>query len=294
MKGFLRMNRLPMLDRLADLIGRRVSGERGRRKLAQRRFFDELRGRLPRSFQTLDPGPPAPANLLRTTAGMTEAEVEKWLNPDFYLRTGFEQMREFIHALDAVSFNIRTVGTTFELGCGSARLLRHLRCIQGIRLVGSDVNGDCVKWCREHLPGIEFYQNDLKPPLAFLEAASVDLIIGSSVFTHIPLDQQRPWLEELYRVMRPGGIFLCTMLGHSYEEAMLGTEDRKRLQKEGHLVLSASDDKASLATQRAGSCDVFQIRSEVVAVFGAVFQLLDYIDCGAGGQDLLVLLKPLR
>jgi len=27
-------------------------------------------------------------------------------------------------------------------------------------------------------------------------------------------------------------------------------------------------------------------------VFGSVFQLLDYIDCGAGGQDLLVLRKP--
>jgi len=277
---------------LADLMGRHVSDECGRRKKAQRRFHDELRGRLPRSFQALDPGPPAPEHLLRTTAGMTEAEVEKWLNPDFYFRTGFEQKHEFIHALDAVSFNIRTAGTTFELGCGSGRLLRHLRCIQGIRLVGSDVNGDCVKWCRKHLTGIEFYQNDLEPSLTFLEAASVNLIIASSVFTHIPLDQQRPWLEELYRVMRPGGMFLCTVLGRSYEEAMLSAEDRKRLQKEGHLVLSATDDKASLATQRAGSCDVFQIRSEVVAVFGSVFQLLDYIDCGAGGQDLLVLLKP--
>lgn len=286
------MNRFPILDRLADLVGRRISNERGRRKVAQRRFHDELRGRLPRTFQALDPGPPAPEHLLRTTAGMTEAEAEKWLNPDFYFRTGLEQMREFIHALDAVSFNIRTVGTTFELGCGSARLLRHLRCIQGMRLVGSDVNGDCVNWCRERLPEIEFYQNDFEPSLTFLEAASVDLIIASSVFTHIPLNQQRPWLEELYRVMRPGGMFLCTVLGCSYEEAMLSAEDRKKLQKDGHLVLDAQNRKASLATQLAGSCDVFQTRSEVVTVFGSVFQVLDYIDCGAGGQDLLVLLKP--
>jgi SAM-dependent methyltransferase len=286
------MNRLPVLNRLADSIVRRVSGESGRRKMAQRRFHDEMRGRFPRSFRAPDPGPPAPEHLLRTTAGMTEAEVEKWLNPDFYFRTGLEQMREFIHALDAVSFNIRTVGSVFELGCGSGRLLRHLRCIRGIRLVGSDVNGDCVKWCREHLPGIAFYHNDLGPPLTFLESTSVDLIIASSVFTHIPLAQQRPWFEELYRVMRPGGIFLCTVLGRSYEEAMLTAEDRKRLHKDGHLVLGAQDCKASLATQRAGSCDVFQTRSEIVTVFGSVFQLLDYIDRGAGGQDLLVLLKP--
>lgn len=286
------MNRLPVLDRLADSIVRRVSGESGRHKMAKRRFHDALSKRWPWSFQAQDPGPPAPEHLLRTTAGMTEAEVKKWLNPDFYFRTGYEQMREFILALDAVSFNIRTVGTTFELGCGSGRLLRLLRCIHGIRLVGSDVNGDCINWCREHLPGIDFFQNDLTPPLAFLEAASVDLVIASSVFTHIQLNQQRPWLEELYRIMRPGGIFLCTVLGQSYEKAMLGTEDRKKLKQDGHLVLDAQNRKASLATQRAGSCDIFQTRSEVVTVFGSVFHMLDYIDCGAGGQDLLILLKP--
>jgi hypothetical protein len=84
------MNRLPLLDRLADSIVRRISGEGGRRKMAQSRFHDEMRGRLPRSFQTPDPGPPAPEHLLRTTAGMAEAEVEKWLDPDFYFRTGYD------------------------------------------------------------------------------------------------------------------------------------------------------------------------------------------------------------
>jgi SAM-dependent methyltransferase len=222
---------------------------------------------------------------------MTENEVEKWLNPDFYFRTGLEQMIEFLEALDSVSFNIRRVGTVFELGCGSARLLRHLRCVQGIRLVGSDVNDDCVKWCRKHIPGIEFYHNDLQPPLKFLETATVDLIMASSVFTHIPLELQRPWLEELRRVLRPGGIFLCTVLGRNYEETMLSTEDRETLLEDGHLVLHSQDSKASLATQRAGSCDVFQTRAEVVDVFGSVFRLLDYVDCGAGGQDLLVLRK---
>ena len=222
---------------------------------------------------------------------MTETEVARWLNPDFYFRTGFEPMIEFIQALERVAFNIRTVGTVFELGCGSARLLRHLRCIQGIRLVGSDVNDDCVQWCRKHIAGIEFYQNELQPPVTFLEAASVDLIMASSVFTHIPLEWQRPWLEELHRLLRPGAIFLCTVLGRSYEKAMLTTEDRKILQMNGHLVLNSGDDKASLATRHAGSCDVFQTRAEVVTVFGSVFQILDYVDRGAGGQDLLVLRK---
>jgi len=285
------MNRLPVLDRLADWMVRRVSDEGGRRKMAQRRFHSKLRGRLPQSFEALDPGPAAPEHLIRTTAGMTETEVERWLNPDFYFRTGFEQMIEFLQALESVDFNIRAMGAVFELGCGSARLLRHLRCIQGIRLVGSDVNDDCIQWCRKHIAGIDFYHNELQPPLTFLEAAAVDLIMASSVFTHIPIEWQRPWLEELHRVLRPGGIFLCTVLGRKYEETMLTKEDRDKLQTEGHLVLNARDDKASLATQHAGSCDVFQTRAEVVTAFGSVFQIRDYVDRGAGGQDLLVLRK---
>jgi len=285
------MNRYLIMNKVSHFIVRRLRNESVRRKMAQWRFHDELRRRLPRSFQALDPGPPAPEHLIRTTAGMTETEVKKWLNPDFYFRTGFEQMIEFIQALDSVSFNIRTVGTVYEIGCGSARLLRHLRCVRGIRLIGSDVNEDCVKWCRKHIAGIEFYHNDLQPPLKFLETATVNLIMASSVFTHIPLELQRPWLEDLQRVLRPGGIFLCTVLGRNYEEGMLTAEDQAALQKDGHLVLYAQDDKASLATQRAGSCDVFQTRAEVVAVFGSVFQILDYIGGGAGGQDLLVLRK---
>ena len=62
------MNRLPILDRLADLMGRRVSDESGRRKLAQRRLHDELRGRLPRSFQALVLGSPAPEHFKRAFA----------------------------------------------------------------------------------------------------------------------------------------------------------------------------------------------------------------------------------
>jgi len=285
-------NRGPLMSRLADRIVRRVGGLAGRRWIAERRFHDDLRGRFPGSFQSVDPGPPAPEYLISTTAGMNAAHLLKWLNPDYYFRSGIEQMREFVAALDSVSFNLRTVGSVYEIGCGSARLLRHLRCIRGVRLIGSDVNADCIEWCRQNLPGIEFYQNGLEPPLAFLTSASVDLVIASSVFTHVPLHQQRSWLEEVHRVLRPGGVFLCTVLGRAYEENMLTEDDRQALYRDGHLVLGAQDEKASLATKHAGSCDVFQTRSEVVASFGSVFRLLDYLDRGAGGQDLLVLLKP--
>ena len=285
-------NRGPLASRFVDWVVRRLAGESGRRWIAEWRFHADLRSRLPRSFQLVEAGPPAPEALIRTTAGMNAAHVRKWLIPDYYFRSGIEQMREFVAALDSVAFNVRTIGSVYEIGCGSARLLRHLRCIRGLRLIGSDVNAAGIDWCRENIPGIEFYQNELEPPLSFLSASAVDLVIASSVFTHIPLESQMPWLEEIHRVLRPGGVFLCTVLGRGYEESMLADDERNKLYRDGHLVLGADDERASLATKRAGSCDVFQARSEVVAVFGSVFRLLDYLDRGAGGQDLLVLSKP--
>lgn len=280
------------MQRIADTMIRRILGPKGRLKVAERRFVRYVKSRLPRSYQNVGLGPAAPESLIRTTAGMNEAHARKWLDADYYFRSGLEQMGQLLAALDSISFNLRTVGSVYEIGCGSARLLRHLRCVRGLRLVGSDVNGACIDWCQKNIPGIEFHRNEQAPPLTFLADASVDLIIASSVFTHIPLEQQVPWLEELHRVLRPRGIFLCTVLGRGYEESMLTAGDQDELQRTGHLVLSARDDNASLATKQAGSCDVFQTRAEVVATFGSVFWLLDYVDRGAGGQDLLVLRKP--
>ena len=69
--------------------------------------------------------------------------------------------------------------------------------MQNVRLIASDVRQETVDWCKANLPGIDFYKNELKPPLEFIMENSVDIVIAQSVFTHIPLDWQQAWLQEV-------------------------------------------------------------------------------------------------
>lgn len=114
---------------------------------------------------------------------------------------------------------------------------------------------------------------------------------AASVFTHIPLDLQRPWLAEIRRILRPGGYFLCTVAGAHHIRIQLSTELRRLLDREGHVTLNADDPGVSYATKAAGSWDVFQTREEVQRSFGSVFEVLSY-SASETGQDTLVLRKP--
>jgi SAM-dependent methyltransferase len=124
--------------------------------------------------------------------------------------------------------------------------------------------------------------NDLEPPLRFAEEDSFDLVTAASVFTHIPLDLQRRWLEEIRRILRPGGYFLCTVAGAHHIGIQLSPELKGRLRKEGHVTLGSDDPGVSYATKAAGSWDVFQTREEVLRSFGSVFEVLHYQLVGEG------------
>jgi SAM-dependent methyltransferase len=228
--------------------------------------------------------------LLKTSA-LDQETFERAVGfPDTYFASSYATWLDWFQNLEGLHFNLRTLGAVFELGCGTARLLRCLRSIEGVRLIGSDINPDCISWCIQNVPGPEYYVNELTPPLPFAADAAFDLVYASSVFTHIPLELQGPWLKEIYRILRPGGFFLCTVLGRHHQRLMLAAEDLARLRAEGHFTLTSADQKASLSTQLGGSgWDVFQTRSEVIRVFGAFFQLHDYMP--GRNQDLLILQK---
>jgi len=257
-------------------------------KVARKRFNQFMKQRLGHFMVEIDPGPVGPKELILKTAVLGEKSVQEKTNPDYYFMSGYIGMLSWMQILKRCSFNLRTASAIMELGCGSARLIRHLRCIDGIRLVGADVDPDNIAWCQLNVPGIEFNVNDLRPPLLFAEDNSFDLVFAASVFTHIPLETQHVWIEEMYRILRPGGFFLADVLGSYHQRQMLSREDMDRLKKNGQLVLDAGDDRASLSTQLIGSWDVFQTRQEVLRAFGSVFYVHDYLP---GGLDLLVLQK---
>lgn len=115
-----------------------------------------------------------------------------------------------------------------EWGCGPGRLIRHMPALLASRnnaLTGSDYNSESIEWCRQHLAGIEFVVNELNPPLPFPDE-TFDAIYTFSVFTHLSESVQLAWARELHRVLRPGGLLLCTTHGDAYRYLLANGEER--------------------------------------------------------------------
>ena len=261
-----------------------------KRRLQENTFKQYTKQKLDLNYREVDLEAIPPKKLIAKTAALNEAELEKQSNGDVYLETGYYEVLRVFRILEHFGINPRTIGSIYELGCGTARLLRHFRCIEGVRLVGSDVNPEMIEWCQANLTDIEFYHNELIPPLTFAEDESFDLMLASSVFTHIPLDTQELWLAEMQRILRPGGIFICSVLGKFHTSVLLDAEEIEELQNRGSYTLTTEDSQATYSTKVGGSAwDVIQTRSEVIRVFGSYFQIVDYIP---GVQDFLVLHKP--
>jgi SAM-dependent methyltransferase len=124
-----------------------------------------------------------------------------------------------------------------EWGCGPARLIRHLPQLmapRSVELTGSDYNPRSIAWCRDHVPGVRFVENGLTPPLP-LPDASFDAVYNFSVLTHLSETVQLQWVREMHRVLRPGGLLICTTHGKAYRYLLSMESERARFDA-GELV----------------------------------------------------------
>ena len=147
-------------------------------RLARRRFLDYGQRKLGVDFRYVAPGASPPRELVAKTSASNEKQLQLESNPDKYFGGGYRMVLNWLRVLEHISFNIRTVGAVLELGCGTARLIRHFRCLDGVRLVGTDLNPEMIEWCSANVPGIEFHCNDLQPPLPLANDAAFDLNSG--------------------------------------------------------------------------------------------------------------------
>ena len=125
-----------------------------------------------------------------------------------------------------------------EWGCGPGRLVRHMEDLlpgRKVALTGADYNAETVAWCRRSLPRITFVENGLNPPLPFADA-QFDAIYSYSVLTHLSEDVQVAWVNELRRVLKPGGLLVCTTHGEAHRY-LLSTHAEQAAFDAGRLVV---------------------------------------------------------
>jgi SAM-dependent methyltransferase len=174
-----------------------------------------------------------------------------------------------------------------EWGCGVARLTRHLPSLPGVKSVtGVDVNGDMIRWNQRHISGVRFLAIGHESPTA-LESQAFDLVMAVSVLTHIPGGEHLAWFEEIWRLLRPGGLFLFTTHGRAFL-SKLGSGERSRLQDEGFVTRDYPRKGHRMMS-------TFQEPRHVRGLLQGRFQVLESVDGaedrGAAGRHDLWLVR---
>lgn len=126
-------------------------------------------------------------------------------------------------------------GRILEFGCGPGRIIRHMPgLIPKASFYGSDYNRESIAWCAAEIKGVKFTANELAPPLPFGDG-HFDSIYAISVFTHLSEAMHHAWARELHRVLKPGGVLLCTLHGDASREWLM--DDERATYDAGWLVV---------------------------------------------------------
>lgn len=152
-------------------------------------------------------------------------------NPEWFHVSGRITVEIYQSALSSVDRRLSDFHHVLDFGCGVGRVLRWLQPLMpAATIAGSESDQAAISWIQEHYPNVEVAATtaDGLPPLRFA-AGSFDLVIGYSVFTHLNADYQDAWLQELQRLVRPGGILLLSISGPRMLEHTLTKSDHSNL-----------------------------------------------------------------
>jgi SAM-dependent methyltransferase len=203
-----------------------------------------------------------------------------------FLVAGTEDLKWFLHAgklgaqtlVDVLARQGQTLDhfkRILDFGCGCGRVLRHLKGMTGAEVHGSDSNPRAIQWCERHLSFAQFKVNSLEPPLPYPDS-TFDLIYAFSVFTHLTEPLQARWMDELHRVLVPGGSLILTVHGDKCAEGLLPAD--RVAYHTGQLVVCQPDVVGS------NYCNAFHPERYVRGVLAPAFDVVDFIQEGAKGN----------
>ena len=244
---------------------------RGRNLLWTAKFADANRQFLETWSDGL-PVPPAPLRILVAASPDIAWFIESG-------RRGADAVRAI---LERHAIPLNPSMPILDFGCGCGRVTRHFAPL-GPAVHGTDLNPTLVAWCRRNLSFGQFEVNDLTPPLPFGDRQFA-VVYALSVFTHLPEPLQNAWMQEIRRVVRPGGHVIFTTHGAHYLNE-LDPDDRTRFAS-GQLVIKRED--------RPGSnvCGAYHPEAYVRDRLAHGFTVVDFVAEGAAGnpyQDLWLL-----
>jgi len=186
---------------------------------------------------------------------------------------------------------LASFASVLDWGCGAGRVTRHLVRLCAGQVTGVDIDHDNIGWCQESLPQARFLVGPLQPKLP-LDDGAFDLAIGISVFTHLDEPTQFRWLDELRRVVRPGGIVLMSIHGMA-QLAFYNSPGTFLLDayRQGFMFYGQNGQLDTVLDDKTYYKNVIQSHDYVFARWSEYFDVVEIVEGMAGNQDLVVMLR---
>lgn len=148
-----------------------------------------------------------------TPPPMLRYRVHRALDEQSYLSTG-KYLAGVIHE------QIKAAGLSpaglkiLDFACGPGRVATQIKeKLPGSELYGSDIDREAVGWASKNKGDIaQFSVNNETPPTKYANDY-FDVVYSVSLFTHLDEACQNDWLQELRRILKPGGILVTTVHG---------------------------------------------------------------------------------
>jgi SAM-dependent methyltransferase len=158
----------------------------------------------------------------------------------------------------------KTKKIMLDFGAGVGRTLHYFNLNDNYLLYACDVDLSAVEYLTKSFPKVQVSNNKFEPPLIY-PSDFFDIIYSVSVWTHLPLNLQEPWLDEMHRILKPGGLALITIIG------VYGYKRKTHLQAVNYSC-------EELISEGIKYCDYKDIENNpgVGKSYGATYQTIDY------------------
>ena len=208
-----------------------------------------------------------------------------------FIQVGQRDCQDICTLLAQAGYKLADFKSILEFGCGCGRVLRHLRK-QAYDSVfyGTDIDPEGVAWCQTNIEGATFSTNPFTPPSAYSDK-QFDFIYAISVFTHLDEDMQFAWLNELKRIVRPGGVLLLTVHGSEcYSDLPKKVIDT--IESTGFLFRVSQTGKFKVDGLPDFYQSAYHSKGYVEREWGKLFRVLHYAEKGINDhQDAVLLMR---
>jgi ubiquinone/menaquinone biosynthesis C-methylase UbiE len=112
--------------------------------------------------------------------------------------------------LNAFADHVRGEGEVCEIGCGPGQIARYLKD-RGVQMRGIDLSDEMIKCARRLNPDITFECGNMLSLNVGDESFAA--IVSFYAIIHLPREDVRPALKEMFRTIRAGGRLLTAFHG---------------------------------------------------------------------------------